>query len=224
MLLPHICLYRYSYVKLLSEQKMPEGSWKCEQCGNINYPFRTKCNKQNCGADKPSEAEKSPPPAEDENDQVCCVMCSLYSRYLNLLLLLSTICTIINKLSGKIINSHVKSLNVHEVFIFDMFYSMTSFVHSLISNCLLFQWVLGHIWGLRRSRVVVQLCYNVGVWKSVLSSSCCSGCQVLYPLIIRVKVVVSNDGLYGLCGSSKCIICQPAGVARIIQFGFCLIF
>lgn len=118
---------------------MPEGSWKCEQCGNINYPFRTKCNKQNCGADKPSEVEKSPPPAEDENDQVCCVMCSLYFHSLNLLLFLSTICTIINKFSGKIINSHVKSVYVHEVFNFDLFYSMTSFVHSLISNCLLFQ-------------------------------------------------------------------------------------
>ncbi|KAI3426803.1 uncharacterized protein J3R85_009676 [Psidium guajava] len=56
-------------IKTIVKQKMPEGSWKCEQCGNINYPFRTKCNKQNCGADKPSEAEKSPPPAEDENDQ-----------------------------------------------------------------------------------------------------------------------------------------------------------
>ncbi|KAE8687380.1 hypothetical protein F3Y22_tig00111022pilonHSYRG00630 [Hibiscus syriacus] len=21
---------------------MPEGSWKCEKCSNINYPFRTK--------------------------------------------------------------------------------------------------------------------------------------------------------------------------------------
>lgn len=56
----------------LSEQKMPEGSWKCEKCNNINYPFRTKCNRQNCGADKPAEAEKSPSPTPDENDQVCC--------------------------------------------------------------------------------------------------------------------------------------------------------
>lgn len=55
---------------LLSEQKMPEGSWKCEKCNNINYPFRTKCNRQNCGADKPSEPKKSPSPTPEENDQV----------------------------------------------------------------------------------------------------------------------------------------------------------
>ena len=57
----------------LSEQKMPEGSWKCEKCNNINYPFRTKCNRQNCGADKPADSKKSPSPTADENDQVRCV-------------------------------------------------------------------------------------------------------------------------------------------------------
>lgn len=62
-----MCIY-------LSEQKMPEGSWKCEKCNNINYPFRTKCNRQNCGADKPSETKKSPSPTPDENDQVCYVV------------------------------------------------------------------------------------------------------------------------------------------------------
>lgn len=50
---------------------MPEGSWKCEKCNNINYPFRTKCNRQNCGADKTTESKKSSSPAPDENDQVC---------------------------------------------------------------------------------------------------------------------------------------------------------
>jgi len=54
-----------------SEQKMPEGSWKCEKCNNINYPFRTKCNRQNCGADKPAESEKSPSSSPDQNEQVC---------------------------------------------------------------------------------------------------------------------------------------------------------
>ncbi|URE33594.1 RanBP2-type zinc finger protein [Musa troglodytarum] len=39
-----------------SKPKMPEGSWKCEKCNNINYPFRTKCNRQNCGAEKPSHS------------------------------------------------------------------------------------------------------------------------------------------------------------------------
>lgn len=50
---------------------MPEGSWKCEKCNNINYPFRTKCNRQNCGAEKPSESH-SPGPSSNEDDQVRC--------------------------------------------------------------------------------------------------------------------------------------------------------
>lgn len=58
---------------LFAEQKMPEGSWKCEKCNNINYPFRTKCNRQNCGEDKPTESKKSSSPAPDENDQVCSI-------------------------------------------------------------------------------------------------------------------------------------------------------
>lgn len=58
---------------------MPEGSWTCEQCGNINYPFRTKCNRQNCGADKPAEPENSPSPAEEENEQVCFEICMMYA-------------------------------------------------------------------------------------------------------------------------------------------------
>ena len=57
-------------ISCFSEQKMPEGSWKCEKCSNINYPFRTKCNRQNCGADKPAESKKSPSPTTSENDQV----------------------------------------------------------------------------------------------------------------------------------------------------------
>ncbi|CAL5388466.1 unnamed protein product [Camellia sinensis] len=52
-----------------SKHKMLDGSWKCEKCNNINYPFRTKCNRQNCGADKPSEGQKSPSEPADENDQ-----------------------------------------------------------------------------------------------------------------------------------------------------------
>lgn len=51
---------------------MPEGSWKCEKCSNINYPFRTKCNRQNCGAEKPSESQKSPGGTSDEDNKVCC--------------------------------------------------------------------------------------------------------------------------------------------------------
>ncbi|XP_035836898.1 ranBP2-type zinc finger protein At1g67325-like [Helianthus annuus] len=50
-----------------SKTDMPEGSWKCDKCNNINYPFRTKCNRQNCGADKPSESQN--PPSEEENNK-----------------------------------------------------------------------------------------------------------------------------------------------------------
>lgn len=58
-------------ILLSSEPEMPEGSWKCEKCNNINYPFRTKCNRQNCGADKPFESKKSPSEPAVGNDQVC---------------------------------------------------------------------------------------------------------------------------------------------------------
>ena len=60
---------------------MPEGSWKCEQCNNINYPFRTKCNRQNCGADKPSDKKESPSETADAKDQGCFV---IYVHCLNL--------------------------------------------------------------------------------------------------------------------------------------------
>lgn len=53
---------------------MPEGSWKCEKCNNINYPFRSKCNRQNCGADKPSDTVNSPLKAAGADDQVCCAL------------------------------------------------------------------------------------------------------------------------------------------------------
>lgn len=78
---------------------MPEGSWKCEKCNNINYPFRTKCNRQNCGADKPAESEKSPSPAADQNDQVCCVKyfhVDLHSLLLQLLVFQEQVCNIMN--------------------------------------------------------------------------------------------------------------------------------
>lgn len=36
-------------------QAPPEGSWTCK-CGNVNYPFRTHCNRKNCGEEKPTDA------------------------------------------------------------------------------------------------------------------------------------------------------------------------
>ncbi|CAK9208669.1 unnamed protein product [Sphagnum troendelagicum] len=57
----------------VSQGPPPDGSWTCDACGNVNYPFRSKCNRRNCGADKPTEAKPaanttSPPPTIS---QVC---------------------------------------------------------------------------------------------------------------------------------------------------------
>lgn len=71
------CEYSLLFLGVLTEQKMPEGSWKCEKCGNINYPFRTKCNRQNCGAEKPSESKNSAGGTSDE-DKVCCEVYLMY--------------------------------------------------------------------------------------------------------------------------------------------------
>jgi hypothetical protein len=57
----------------VSQGPPPDGSWTCESCGNVNYPFRTKCNRRNCGAEKPTETK----PSNGSNapalasDQVC---------------------------------------------------------------------------------------------------------------------------------------------------------
>ncbi|MED6123245.1 hypothetical protein PIB30_047336 [Stylosanthes scabra] len=42
-----------------SKHNVPAGSWKCEMCNNVNYPFRTKCNRYSCGAIKPSDGRIS---------------------------------------------------------------------------------------------------------------------------------------------------------------------
>jgi hypothetical protein len=62
-----------------AEGPPPDGSWTCEACGNVNYPFRAKCNRRNCGADKPTDtkppaAVSSPPPPSDQVCNVCVCM------------------------------------------------------------------------------------------------------------------------------------------------------
>lgn len=176
-----------------SEQKMPEGSWTCEKCNNVNYPFRTKCNRQNCGADKPTEPNKSPSVESDENDQVCCSvdhsLCVAILHCLEPLLLMQTFVCILNLIKFQvhakmlvewiywkilIFSVHLDSLQLQTV----TFYFILSPLHSLICNYLLFQWVLGHVWGLRRSRVVIQHCsIRVSDCQSC-RPLCCSSCQV----------------------------------------------
>lgn len=208
------------FICCLTEQKTPEGSWKCEKCNNINFPFRTKCNRQNCGADKPTESKKSPSPSPDESNQVCGVT---FSLYIHLLL------EIVNKFDDNLcthnkINKHsvllkrvdslqgvtpsplppslppsfsLSSLSIYSfhLCLVDFFFNSCSFIlfstslHPLICNCLMFQWVLGHVWGLRRSRVVVRHC---SIWVSE-SQSCrrhvAAVVKLLYLLMICVKLL-----------------------------------
>ena len=68
-------------------------------------------------------------------------------------------------------------------------------LQSLICNYLLFQWVLGHVWGLRRSRVVIKHC---SVWVSDSQSCrllCCSSCQVTH-LLNMCQVVVLTEMVF----------------------------
>ncbi|CAI7856202.1 unnamed protein product [Closterium sp. NIES-53] len=32
----------------------PDGSWACSECGNVNYPFRSHCNRRHCGRPRPT--------------------------------------------------------------------------------------------------------------------------------------------------------------------------
>ncbi|GJR42717.1 hypothetical protein Tco_1310820 [Tanacetum coccineum] len=51
-----------------SKADMPEGCCRCDKCNNIDYPFRTKCKRHNCGVQKPLESQNSSTKEED-NDQ-----------------------------------------------------------------------------------------------------------------------------------------------------------
>lgn len=37
-----------------SNSSAPEGCWSCSKCGNLNYPFRTVCNRKDCGNERPN--------------------------------------------------------------------------------------------------------------------------------------------------------------------------
>ena len=36
------------------DKDAPEGSWTCPECNNLNYPFRTVCNRKGCSYSKPT--------------------------------------------------------------------------------------------------------------------------------------------------------------------------
>lgn len=157
---------------------MPDGSWKCEKCNNINYPFRTKCNRQNCGADKPSESKESPSASQEDTDQVgCMIMMLFFIIYLHnakpsiksfihsSLIICKKICCILRQFLAN------KNSNLSHVYLLIVSIKL---LHRLIGHCLLFQWVLG------RSRVVVQALLSVGCLKSesCLVLSIIIGCQL----------------------------------------------
>lgn len=70
-------LFSYTSNFDITEPKTPEGSWKCEKCNNINYPFRTKCNRPSCGEEKPLQANSPDDLATDQDNQVCDPLWSL---------------------------------------------------------------------------------------------------------------------------------------------------
>ena len=168
-----------------SEQKMPEGSWKCEKCNNINYPFRTKCNRQNCGADKPAESDKSPSPSADQNDQVCCLKCfdfvNLHLLLQQLLVFQEQLCDMMSifklqsvvKFSFKWILRKSFSFVSFHLKPFYYTFSVSSYLSVAIFNLQLFTVPVSTRTCLRVEKV--QSCHqellSFGVWQSVLSSS-----------------------------------------------------
>lgn len=128
----------------LAESKMPEGSWKCEKCNNINYPFRTKCNRQNCGAEKPSESKNSAGMASDEDDKVCLEILYLINSFISLMKF-TVPRTCIHENLDKYMKLHVCLSFVFQDFIFSSFVTKLNLfvyflVHLLIYHrCLLFQ-------------------------------------------------------------------------------------
>jgi len=57
----------------------PPGSWECPLCNNVNWPRRTTCNKEGCGAPKPTGAatpgysapQESIAPPDPEGSWIC---------------------------------------------------------------------------------------------------------------------------------------------------------
>lgn len=217
------------FISFVLEPDMPDGSWKCEKCNNINYPFRTKCNRQNCGADKPPETKDSPSEAADADNQVCCVRCSLcMTSWLKCFFSVDRFrsCNDTNS------NIHVPKLSIHAqgvilhlsccrfcsyhsfdlVLIVKIAYRVST-LHGLClsfidSSCLLFQWVLGMFEKVQSCRPALL---SVGVWKLghviflLQRLSSFSG-------FVTVRVKLYSNGIkFGLCPYKFALcVCQFA--------------
>lgn len=214
---------------LLSEQKMPEGSWKCEKCNNINYPFRTKCNRQNCGADKPSETKKSPSPTPDETDQVCCVanFC-IFISFVKLLLFLVRYVhiTIFNILSSELSTmDQLKRLPFSLPFIrwFRSWFLPLAFKFCYPHSIALFNLKLSTVPVSTRTCLRVEKVQHCSIWVSE-SQSCrrphvAAVVKLLYLLVIVSSCCINCYGIYGLCGSYNALCQASMNLARILQVG-----
>jgi len=142
-----------------------DNDWTCPKCGNINFSFRTVCNMRKCNTPKPgSQAAKSDKNSKQKTPEGSwkCEKCN------NINFPFRTKCNRQNCGADKPTESKKSPSPSPDE-----------------SN----QWVLGHVWGLRRFRVVVRHC---SIWVSE-SQSCrrhvAAVVKLLYLLMICVKLL-----------------------------------
>ncbi|KAK8967664.1 RanBP2-type zinc finger protein [Platanthera guangdongensis] len=174
------------HIGLRKKPTVQEGSWKCPKCNNINYPFRTKCNRQHCGAERPSESNEPRGLTSDEDEQVC--KCVAPDAFYSMLLFLYS------KLSIDVMNNTPSDLFGRSVrFLIPVF---LNFAHCLLHG-LMFKYATvtvspkNKLSGSRRFRVVfgvtlVSMVHSVFVVVTVVSL-CTRGIQS--PPVCRCAIV-----------------------------------
>jgi len=177
-----------------------DNDWTCPKCGNINFSFRTVCNMRKCNTPKPgSQAAKSEKNSKQKMPEGSwkCEKCN------NINYPFRTKCNRQNCGADKPAESNKSPSPTPDE-----------------DN----QWVLGHVWGLRRSRVVVQPC---SMWVSE-SQSCrphvAAVVELLYlPSNDLCQVVVLTAMVFEVSILFWCIMCQPALSGEDLQVGsgFC---
>lgn len=179
---------------------MPEGSWKCEKCNNINYPFRTKCNRQNCGADKPAESEKSSSPSPDQNDQVCCVkrfhFTNLHSL-LQQLFFLEQLCNVMNIFKWQAVGKSVKwilwiSFACSSCHLFALFLKLHMYLFNFLRISAIFDLQLFTV------PVSTRTCLRVEKVQSCHPAFAQFGCLTVSRVVLYVAAVVKS-GTFSLC-------------------------